>query len=131
MKIYYRSIISPKVILKGTYNGYRYYIVSMGSHPCVYILLPKGHELYGLNEWNDCDLKCHGGITYSRNYLLDEDIGDDWVIGMDYAHVDDYLSYENVLLEGDEFGHKYTMDELMEDVKITIDDLVSRYENSN
>lgn len=132
MKIYYnKRLEKPKIVLKGKYNNYDYYIVSIGSHPCTYILLPKGHMLYGFDEYDECDLKCHYGITYSRDYLLDEDIGDNWVIGFDYAHFGDYLSYENALLEGDIFGHKYTIYELIEDVKMTIDDLVDRYENSD
>lgn len=51
------------------------------GHLCGYVHIPKEHPLSGITP----DFICHGGITYS-----DFD-GDNWVLGFDCAHAQDYL----------------------------------------
>ena len=50
-----------------------------------YVGIPKGHELYGVGYGN-IDIDCHGGLTYSSNYLIDQNDDDMWWIGFDCGH---------------------------------------------
>ena len=134
-KIYYNGRLkNPKVLENQIYKNYEYYIVTLGSHPCCYVLLPKGHRYHNM-FYDDINIKCHYGLTYSDNRLFKENVikNNEWVIGWDYAHSDDYLSYDSYFLEGDEYGHKYTLDELRDDVYDVINQLVKgdELENSN
>lgn len=127
MKIYYNCRLKqPKIVKNGTYRNFEWYIITLGTHPCSYILLPKDHKLYGVKDENSIDVKCHCGITYSRDYLLNIDTKGKWVIGYDYAHLGDYYSSDWAIFH--KFNdHKYTIEELEVDIKNTIDDLVNRY----
>lgn len=49
---------------------------------CGYVEIPKDHKLEGV-EYDDIDIQCHGGLTYSRHE------GDKWVIGFDCNHYED------------------------------------------
>lgn len=119
-KIYYNERLKESIILKNeTYKGYEYYIITLGTHPCSYVVLPKDHKYYGMN-YDEIDVKCHYGLTYSRDYLISKDLikEDVWVIGWDYAHLGDYLPYDF-----SDYGHKYTLDELEYEVKEVIKQL--------
>ena len=37
-------LVFDKVLKQGTYNGYEYYIISMGLHPCAYIVIPDQYQ---------------------------------------------------------------------------------------
>ena len=50
-----------------------------------YVGIPKGHALYG-KEYDSVDIDCHGGLTYSRDYLVDQSDKDVWWIGYDTGH---------------------------------------------
>lgn len=49
---------------------------------CGYVEIPKDHKVDGV-EYDDINIDCHGGLTYSRHE------GDKWVIGFDCNHFDD------------------------------------------
>ena len=126
MKIYYEKRLDKPIILENdVYKGYEYYIITLGSHPCCYVLLPKGHRYHG-RFYDDISIKCHYGLTYSEPTLLKDNVvtGDEWVIGWDYAHMDDYISYDVMFVEAYEYGHKYTLEELRNDVYEVINQLV-------
>lgn len=124
LKIYYdRRFEVPKILENEIYKGYEYYITTLGSHPCCYVLLPKGHKYYG-KFYNDIPIKCHYGLTYSENELLDVVKNDEWVIGWDYAHTGDFISFGLKFVEADEYGHKHTLEELRNDVYEVINQLV-------
>lgn len=38
-----------EILDEGYVHGYHYCIVSLGSHPCAYVEIPKDHPCYGLN----------------------------------------------------------------------------------
>ena len=110
----------PRIILdSGTCFGFKYYIITFGTHPCSYIEIPKNHKLY-YKDYMDIEeeIEVHGGLTYSKNYLMGVDeSGLHWYIGWDYGHAFDYQIYGRVdgkLLESK--GHKWTIDELKEEV---------------
>lgn len=126
MKIYYEKRLDKPIILENdVYKDYEYYIITLGSHPCCYVLLPKGHIYHG-RFYDDIPIRCHYGLTYSKSTLLRDNIvtGGEWVIGWDYAHMDDYISYDVMFVEADEYGHKYTLEELRNDVYEVINQLV-------
>ena len=83
------------------------------------MILPKDHKYYG-KHYDEIDIRCHYGLTYSRDYLISKDLikEDVWVIGWDYAHLGDYLPYDF-----SDDGHKYTLDELEYEVKEVIKQL--------
>ena len=114
------------VLDKGTYNGFKYVIVSYGTHPCCYIFIPKGHRLYG-KSYEDIDVTCHGGLTFSQDDLCFNPLpNDEWVIGWDYAHYDDYMGYYDmeIMKKYDHSNNKkWTTKELLEDVKKVIGQL--------
>ena len=133
IKIYYGERLEKPVILENKeYEGYEYYIITLGSHPCCYVLLPKGH-CYHVEDYEDIPIECHFGLTYSEPTLLRDNIitGGEWVIGWDYAHTDDYISYDVMFVEADEYGHKYTLDELRDDVYNVINQLVKGDKNED
>ena len=124
MQIYYNKRLEEPVVLEqGNYKGYDYYIITLGTHPCCYVVLPKEHEYYKESCF-DIPIECHYGLTYSESNLMDRlEEGKYWVIGWDYAHFGDYLSYYIALLDGDENGHKWTLDELRQEVYLVIEQL--------
>ena len=119
MKIYYGERLEKPIILEnGICRGkYEYYIITLGSHPCCYVLLPEGHKHHG-KFYDDIPIECHGGLTYSEPTLFRDNIirGGEWVIGWDYAHLGDYVSYKLPFVEGSAGGHKFTLEELRRDV---------------
>ena len=126
-KIYYGERLEKPVILENKeHEGYEYYIITLGTHPCCYVLLPKGHNYHG-EHYNDIPIECHFGLTYSRPTLLRDNIitGGEWVIGWDYAHLDDFYSHPLGCP-----GHKWTLDELRNEVYEVIDQLV-KYDGDN
>jgi hypothetical protein len=124
-KIYYGERLEKPIILENKeYEGYEYYIITLGSHPCCYVLLPKGHNYHG-EHYDDIPIKCHFGLTYSEPTLLRDNIitGGQWVIGWDYAHIGDYSIFHLPLMESTKDGHKWTLDELRNEVKEVINQL--------
>lgn len=130
-----------ELIERSKYQGYDYAILNIhGSHPCCYVKLPFEHRLakIALDNYDELDIRCHGGITYAENYLrlsgqINED-GTDWIngardftgvwIGWDYAHCDDYRYDPFFNREPIAWEHKWTYEELLEDVKSVIDQIV-------
>lgn len=110
-----------KVLHKGEFKGFKFAIVSYGTHPCCYVFLPKEHKYYG-KSYDEIDIDCHGGLTYSDNELIFNPlVNDDWIIGWDYAHCNDYIGYYGY----DSFKNskKWTTKELFEEVKQVIEQL--------
>jgi hypothetical protein len=55
-----------------------------GGHLCGYIFLPLGNPLYG-EKWDEIDLDCHGGITWTA----DSELG--YMVGFDCGHSCDLI----------------------------------------
>ena len=114
---YYRNVYR-NVIDTGNYYGFNYYIISMGSHPCCYVEIPKEHKLFKKHYTEieyKYDIQVHGGITYSADHLMSVDeTGTKWFLGWDYAHYGDYQYFDDKIKFD---GHKYTVEELKEEVQ--------------
>lgn len=116
------------IIAKGKYYNYRFYVVDYGSHPCCYIAIGKRHPmLKGVKEfWDLNSIDCHGGVTFMGKHP-DIDNGKYHLIGWDYSHCNDF--YASKLVDDTMFigYHKYTIDELLNDVKNVIVQIVEQY----
>ena len=79
-EMFYQStrLKTPEQIAKGNYNGFDYYVLNLGTHPCAYIDVTDT-DLYGV-EYSQIDLECHFGLTYSRETLITVD-KKGWFIG--------------------------------------------------
>ena len=112
----YKTEYAFDILDKGNYNGYDYYIISYGTHPCAYIIIPVENPLYG-RDYNSIDIDVHGGLTFGGHHNLLEDR---WCIGWDYAHAGDCVSYSEL----DKYNDKrWTTEEILEDVHSVIDQL--------
>ena len=65
------------------------------GHRCGYVGLPKDNKYYGVN-YNEIDIDCHGGLTYSSSNLYEQNDTDIWWIGFDCAHCDDAKDYDSL-----------------------------------
>lgn len=121
---YQKTRHTTTILDKGDYKGFNYAIVSYGTHPCCYVFLPKGHKYYG-REYDEIDINCHGGLTYSGDdlYCNPVCITDTWIIGWDYAHCDDYTGYFE-----DEYNNlkKWTTKEMQQEVFGVINQLCEK-----
>lgn len=113
---------------EGIYMNFHYAIISLGSHPCAYVELPREHKYHGL-EYDDIPIECHGGLTYSSNDGIvfpkeNENHKDGFWIGWDYAHLGDYVynSFYSCLHE----EKQWTTEEIFEEVKDVIEQLVMK-----
>ena len=104
-----------EILFSGNYEGYNFYIISIGgNHPCAYVEI-KEHVDY--SELEDI-IECHWGLTFSGslNHILSND--NRWFIGWNYAHWGDYTT-----LCHDRLDKKWTTDEIYEEVKNVIKQL--------
>lgn len=104
----------PELIKTENYKNFNYYIYSLGTHPCAYV--DVGSTSLDHINYDDINIQCHGGLTYSSNILHDLDF-ESWFIGWDYAHFGDYL--------GSSFdGKKWTVKEIEEECKDVIEQVI-------
>ena len=88
--VYKENFAPVEVLARDFYKGYEYVVVSYGMHPCAYIALSEGQPLYKAVDYDDIDLKCHGGCTFVEwglHDIIDESYK---VIGWDYGHYNDF-----------------------------------------
>lgn len=108
-----------QVKYKGNYKGYKYVIVSYGSHPCAYVKVPSNSHICTMS-WNSVEesIAVHGGITFHGN-LLHVGIGslDDHYMGWDYAHCGDYFLCNSYLSNGKQWELDEVKDNCIDVVK--------------
>ena len=106
----YKNKRERTILDSGVYHNRKYFIISLGTHPCAYVEVHNEFE-------RDSDLwyktPCHGGITYDDYAYWDEN-DETYYIGWDYAHLEDYLYYRK-------YGKRRTTQEILENVKEVID----------
>lgn len=108
-----------KIVLIDKYRGLTYYIVTLGPYPCAYVNVKD--TIFDGKFYSDIPIECHGGLTYSENYLQEiEDKG--WFIGWDYAHWGDYTAYSKAF--NLTRTKKWTIEEIKEECKNVIDQLI-------
>lgn len=120
--VYQPSLKEREILDSGEYNGYKYYIVSLGTHPCAYVEVPEGHICYGkcYDDAYSLDIDVHGGITFGDFGL--KGVSDKFLLGWDYNHYDDYYFTMLPFWNGYK-GKRWTTKEMLEDVKSVINRL--------
>lgn len=110
----------PSIMLyKGNFMGYDYYIISHHTHPCAYIKLTEKDKFFG-KRWNELEeLNCHGGVTYSDNYLgfnpqFLPPSDEYWIIGWDYHHNNDRFDCDDYM------GKSWTTKEIKQEIEEVI-----------
>lgn len=129
---YKQMVYGPKrkleILFEGTYKGYQFYILNLGTHPTAYIEIPRKSKLFRKTYLEiydmEIDIDVHGGLTYSNDHL--QNIKENtWFIGWDYAHCNDYAGYEEemptYIRTG---GKKWTTEEMFEDVVNAIEQII-------
>ena len=111
-----------EILHKGEYKGYKFCILTLGTHPTAYVEC----KLKNCNSYNDERLdkiSVHGGFTYFGNGFWDTE---NKYLGWDYAHFMDYAGYEEKFP-----AHmrsidtkKWTTAEIFEQVKSVIDQFI-------
>lgn len=123
-QLYDITVKEPERVADGFYRGFHFYVLTMGSHPCAYVDVTET----GLNgkDYESIDIKCHYGLTYSREYLNTVD-KKGWFIGWDYAHYNDFLTFNELLAKkyGEPYrAHKYTLSEIVKECANVIDQII-------
>lgn len=114
--IYKKTKMEKEILDEGTVNGYRYKIISYGSHPCAYV---ETHA----DVINYDDIRCRGEITFFEDLFPKDYIFNDRkhiVIGWDYNHFDDFNSFLGNL---GNYGKKWTTEEIYNEVCEVIEQL--------
>jgi hypothetical protein len=112
----------------GEHEGFRYYVISLGTHPCAYVEIPSDHAFFGMDYdeiYKHIYIDCHGGLTYSKESLK---VGNTWIhgwfIGWDYAHYGDYCGYDS--WQPNDFGMRaYTTNEMTQDCEKVIEQIMN------
>lgn len=117
----------PERLTDGEYNGFSFYVLSLGTHPCAYVDVTDT-ELNG-RDYGNIDIECHGGLTYSREYLCTVN-KKGWFIGWDYSHYGDFVGYElEMPIDIRTNGKIWTIDEIVAECKRVIDQLIRTPQN--
>ena len=116
-------LVFDKVLKQGTYNGYEYYIISMGLHPCAYIVIPDQYQ----DKINPDDIICHYGISYNKNGLH-KLVEDKMVIGWDYGHFSDWSGTLTDEMNKEMGMKKWTTNMIYSEVQEVIQQLPSHTE---
>ena len=107
----YKDERIEEVLMEGTYEGFKFFIISCGRFPCCYVAIPPTHKYYKEN-YDELDVICHGDLFFGG------ELKGVWCIGWDYAHYGDYYA------GGTSSGKKWTTEELFDEVKEVIKQLI-------
>lgn len=122
----YKTEREHKVLFIGKHKGYKFYILSLGTHPTAYVKIPKKNKLYGIDDSEIDDINVHGGFTFSSKHLhLSKHSMSikGWFLGWDYAHCYDYSGFEKIL-PTTLGGKKWTTKEIILECKKVIDQII-------
>lgn len=132
-KMEYKTDLCREILDEDVYKGFKYIIYNLGLHPTAYVEIPKEHKGYRNPEIYK-DVEVHGGITYDKNTLPmpDGSLREGHFIGWDYAHYNDFsglylnedLSTTKLMQVIVEDSKKWTTEEILEDVKSVINQLI-------
>lgn len=135
---------SCKVLKTDTHKGVRFYITTIGFHPCAYVECSKEFIDNHTSEYGDIEgITVHGGVTFTGHLLnlrtfhekrcydgkfilhgVDGDVIDlreKYAFGWDYGHCNDWEGYytdaENTMWE----HKKWTVQEIEQECRNAID----------
>lgn len=109
-----------KIFKSDAHKGYRYFVVSIGTHPTAYIEL-SSEEIK--KPWEEI-IHTHGGITYWEKYCYfynNQLIGKP-LIGWDYGHAQDMM----MLRSGEIIdGYIWSVEEIEKDCHSVIEQVIA------
>jgi hypothetical protein len=131
----------------GTYRDYEWVIIfEQDGHRCGYVGIPEEHPFYEKSEEELPNISCHGGISITSHGNAGFS-SDDWLIGFDCAHypldaIDltsisryfgdkalDDIKCSPSMFEYRTKGHAWTADEVEEECKSIINQIIKYMEN--
>ena len=84
---YQKRLPGYETLAEGKDGEYEWTVLSLGSHPCGYVSVPKNHPFYGKRYLEIEDkIEVHGGLTFSGKLHSLDGL---W-FGWDYAHGGDF-----------------------------------------
>lgn len=118
-----------EILATDVYKNFKYYVVSYGAYPCAYV--DVSNTSLANTDYHEIDIECHGGLTYSRDYLsaVDTEKSDGkWYIGWDYAHCGDYTfnPYRNISDIGGEWQKRWTTGEIIAECRAVITQIIAK-----
>lgn len=123
-KLYSASNIRT-IIKEGVYKRRKWFICSVGTHPCVYVRITKKETAL---KWEEMPIDVHGGITYQQkkpklsNSYKNQHIDVNPLIGWDYRHGNDFY-YKPDKLDNISNSRVWTIKELENEVLSVIDQM--------
>ena len=122
-----------EILYEGDYKEHHFIIRNMGMHPCAYIENKlKDSDKYTNSEYGfECPLddivRVHGLVSFTGKYLWNKDDNRNY-IGWDYGHCCDWCGLwsdeENIEYD----SKKWTTEEIYEEIKTAIDQLIEAEE---
>ena len=86
----------PILEFVGIYKDFRFVVIfqPMG-YRCGYVLVPHYHDVYE-KRYEDINVQCHGGLTYSSHILMGTQYPS-WWIGFDCAYAGDIVDRDSLI----------------------------------
>lgn len=118
-----------RIIRIGEYKGREFRITTTGRYPCAYVEAKTEAEIGCRDIWKLDELAdVHWGFSFHGYMNHVGDISKKYFIGWDYGHCCDYAAPlrictpERLMTFGNQ-GKKWTIDEIIDDIKRVIDQL--------
>lgn len=93
-KVVYRGAIQEE---RFEYKGFPCVVVMQAAgFRTGYVGLGRNNRYYKV-RYNEIPVSCHGGLTYSDSYLVDQNDKDMWWIGYDTNHYGDGKDYDSAM----------------------------------
>ena len=106
---YQMRLPAYETLAEGKDCEYEWKVLSLGTHPCGYVSIPKDHPFYDKDYWDiDDRIRAHGGLTFSGKLLGLDGL---W-FGWDYAHCEDYTYLPMYVGSG---GKRWTTQEIVDE----------------
>lgn len=109
--VYLSKRTNRQILHSGEFDGYQFYIVSYGTHPCAYV---KAEIPLSVKD----RIECNGGITFDGSAFKEFKVKGNY-IGWDYAHCWDFAGYAPEM-----GGEIHTTEGIFWDVKKVISQLI-------
>lgn len=95
-------MLHPKQENRFEYKGFPCVVLFMPmGYRCGYVGIPKNNKYYK-KKYDDIQVDCHGGLTYSEGKLFGQEDKDVWWIGFDCGHFIDGFDSETFYSHYDE-----------------------------
>lgn len=125
-EIVYSDKLKLEVLYQGNYKGYKFVILNRGYYPTAYV-----ENKLGITDMFDeriSSVNVHCGFTYCGEAYWDKEDKTSY-LGWDYGHICDYRGDMPMLFFSE--NTQWTTEEIYEEVKFVIDQLIELQESNN